>query len=115
MKTPVQVAFKGVQESDAVQAAAWKHVQELEHFYNRITSCRVVVEAPHHHQHKGMLYSVRVDLTVPGAEIVVNREHSQDHAHEDVYVAMRDAFLAARRQLEDHVRVMRGEIKGAPG
>jgi cold shock CspA family protein len=48
---------------------------------------------------------------VPGGEIVVNRNHPLDHAHEDVYVAMRDSFDAARRQLEDHVRHLRGAVK----
>jgi cold shock CspA family protein len=115
MKIPVQIAFRGIPESDAVQAAIWKHAAELEHFYNRITSCRVVIDSPHRHQHKGTLYSVRIDLTVPGAEIVVNREHHLDHAHEDVFVAIRDAFDAARRRLEDHVRVMRGQTKAHAG
>lgn len=115
MQTPVQVSFKGAQESDAVQAAAWRHAEELEHFFGRITSCRVVIESRHHHHRKGNLYTVRIDMTVPGSEIVINREHPLDHAHEDVYVAMRDAFRAARRRLEDHVRVMQGQVKAHAG
>jgi len=111
MQIPVTVAFEGVPESDAVQRAAWEHGAELEKFSDRITSCRVVVARPHHHGRQGALYSVRIDLTVPGEEIVVNREHRFDHAHEDVLVAMRDAFHAARRQLEDHVRRIGGLVK----
>jgi len=72
----------------------------------------VVVEMPQRHKHQGKLHSVRIDLTVPGAELVAN--HTQ---HEDVYVAIRDAFDAMSRQLEDYARKQRGEVKthAAPG
>ncbi|MBL0928060.1 MAG: ribosome-associated translation inhibitor RaiA [Phycisphaerales bacterium] len=115
MRIPVTIAFEGVPESDAVEQAVWKHAAGLERFFDRITSCRVTVARPQHHRHKGELYSVRVDLTVPGEEIVVSREHRFDHAHEDVYVALRDAFDAARRRLEDHARRVRGEVKKRAG
>ena len=71
----------------------------------------VVVEAPHRHSHKGKMYHVRIDLSLPGREIVVGREPEQNHAHEDVYVAIRDAFNAAVRRLEDQTRKMRGDVK----
>ena len=74
-------------------------------------SCRVVVEAPHVHHRKGNLYHVRIDLKVSGKELVATRGHGQDHAHEDVYVAIRDAFNEMQRQLEDHLRRQRGHIK----
>jgi len=108
---PVQIAFDGIEASEAVEAALREHARKLDRFYPRLMSCRVVVAAPHHHQHRGRLYSVRIDLTMPGAEIVVNREHPLDHAHEDAFVAIRDAFDAARRKLEDHARVQRAQIK----
>jgi len=111
MQVPVIIAFDGVPESDAVQQAARQHAAELEQFTDRITSCRVVIARPQHGSHQGDVYSVRIDLTVPREEIVVNRERRFDRSHEDVYVAMRDAFRAARRQLEDYVRRMRGEVK----
>ena len=61
-------------------------------------------------QNKGEAgFNVRVDIGVPGSEIVVNRDQ-----HEDVYVALRDAFDAARRQLEDHGRRLRRETKTHP-
>jgi cold shock CspA family protein len=69
------------------------------------------VAQPHRHHRRGRLYSVRVELVVPGGEIVVNRDHHLDHAHEDVYVALRDSFDSAQRRLEDHVRRMRGTEK----
>jgi cold shock CspA family protein len=112
MQVPVQVSFQNMPLSDDIEAAVWKHAEALERYCTRITSCRVVIDSPHRHHRKGQLYSVRIDLTVPpGGEIVVNREHRLDHAHEDVNVALRNAFHAARRQLEDHVRRFRGDVK----
>ena len=84
---------------------------KLERFYERIMGCRVVLEAVTRRHHQGNLYRVRIDLTVPGRELVVSREPGKDHAHEDVYVAIRDAFDAMRRQLEDYARKRRGEVK----
>ncbi len=74
-------------------------------------SCRVVVEQLHRHKHRGNLFNVRVDVTVPGTELVVDHEHRKDHAHEDAFVAARDAFDAVRRQLQDFVRRERGNVK----
>jgi cold shock CspA family protein len=71
----------------------------------------VAVETPHRHHHRGNLFHVRIDITVPGRELVVGRSPAAHHAHEDVYVAIRDAFRAAARQLEDHARLVRGEVK----
>jgi len=78
---------------------------KLEEFFKHIMSCRVVIEAPHKH-HQGKQFNVRIDIGVPGNEIVVNRDH-----HEDVYVALRDAFDAVKRQLEDYARIGHGDIK----
>jgi len=111
MQLPVQISFRGVAHSNAVEESIRERAGRLEQFYGRITSCRVMVETPHAHHHKGKLYHVRIDLTVPGAEMVVGRDPAAHHAHEDIYVAIRDAFDAARRQLEDHVRRARGDIK----
>jgi cold shock CspA family protein/ribosome-associated translation inhibitor RaiA len=111
MQTQPQVTFDDIPIDDRVRATAYDHIDELERAYGRITGCHVVIAQPHRHHQQGGLYSVSVDLVVPGGEIVVNREHPRDHAHEDVYVAMRDAFLAARRRLEDHARRIRGDTK----
>ncbi len=83
----------------------------LEQFFDHILRCRVVVEAPHRHHHRGKLYSVGIEISVPGKHLVVNHAGPSNHAHEDVYVAIRDAFKAATRQLEDHVRTVRGKVK----
>ncbi|MFN5755719.1 MAG: cold shock domain-containing protein [Planctomycetia bacterium] len=111
MQTAPQVSFDDIPLDEAVREAALRHIEGLESVYDRITGCHVVIAQPHRHKREGRLYSVRVDLVVPGREIVVNRNHPFDHAHEDVYVAMRDSFDAARRQLEDHIRHLRGAVK----
>ncbi|MDA0239709.1 MAG: HPF/RaiA family ribosome-associated protein [Proteobacteria bacterium] len=114
MELPVQISFKDVQHSDAVEARIREKVEGLEKYYDRITSCRVVVEAPHRSHTKGKLFHVRIDLTLPGEEIVVSRDPKDAHAHEDVYVAIRDAFEATRRQLKRHVRQIRERAKTPP-
>jgi len=111
MKLPLQVVFRDMGTSDAIEAAVRKRAEKLERFYEYIMSCRVVVEMHHRHHHQGNLYHVRVDLKVPGEEIVASREPAGHHAHEDVYVAIRDAFDAVLRRLEDYVRRRRGAVK----
>jgi cold shock CspA family protein len=107
----LQIAFRDMEPSVAVEAAVREHTAELDRFYDRIVSRRVVIEMPHRHHHQGRLYAVRIELGVPGREIVIGRAPTEHHAHEDVYVALRDAFGAAKRQLEDHVRRERGDTK----
>ncbi|MBK6312989.1 MAG: ribosome-associated translation inhibitor RaiA [Blastocatellia bacterium] len=111
MQQPIQISFRNVDPSEAVEANIRSKIDWLETFYDRIQSCRVVIEVPHRHRHQGRIYQVRLDLTVPGAEFVVNREAGLNGAHEDVYVAIRDAFDAARRRVEDYARRQRGETK----
>lgn len=111
MQTQAQVSFDDIPIDEAVRDAALEHIDRLENYSDRITGCHVVIAQPHRHHRDGRLYSVRVDLRVPGGEIVVNRDHHLDHAHEDVFVALRDSFAAARRRLEDHVRRQRGVEK----
>jgi cold shock CspA family protein/ribosome-associated translation inhibitor RaiA len=108
MQVPVEITFRGMDRSAAVEERIREKAAWLETFHERIMACRVVVEAPHRHHHKGHIYSVRVDVTVPGAELVASRAPDADHAHEDVYVAVRDAFDAAKRQLEAHSRKHQG-------
>ncbi len=112
MQIPLQITFRDMEPSEAVEARIREKAAKLEQYYDKIISCRVMVEAPHGHHHQGRLYQVRIDLSVPDGELVVNREHHhKDHSHEDVYVAIRDAFEAMKRQLQDHVRVRRGKTK----
>ena len=115
MRLPLQVTFRGMPPSEAIETNIREKAGKLDLFYNRIMGCRVVVEAPHRHHHKGKLYHVRIDMTVPGGELVANREPSNHGSYEDVYVAIRDAFDAARRQLQHYVQRQRNEVKTHEG
>lgn len=111
MAVPLRIVFKGMDPSPAVTARIEERVAKLGRLSGRATKCRVTVEAPHRRQLHGKLYVVHVDITVPGEELAVSHSHRNDHAHDDVYVAIRDAFDAAARRLQDHVRKKRGEVK----
>lgn len=111
MQEPLRIAFRNLEAPAAIEEEIRKRVDELEEFFNRIIACNVVVEEHHRHHRQGGLYHVRIDLVVPEREIVVRREPPEHHAHEDLHVAIRDAFDAAQRQLQDHAREMRGDIK----
>ncbi len=111
MKLPLQIVFRNLGPSEAIEAKVRERAEKLEKYYEHIMSCRVVVELLHHHHHQGNLYHVRVDLKVPDSELVASREPDLQHSHEDVYVAIRDAFDSVRRQLEDYTRRRRGQIK----
>jgi ribosomal subunit interface protein len=115
MQVPLQVTFRNVAGSPAIESAIREKAAKLEAFFDRITSVRVVVETPHRQHRQGKLFHVRVDVRVPGRELVVNREPAGHHAYEDVYVAIRDAFDAAKRQIEDYAREMRGTVKAHEG
>ena len=106
MKIPLQVTFRDMPPSEAVETRIREKADKLGRFYDRIIHCRVVIEMPQRHKHQGKLHCVRIDLSVPGAELVAN--HAQD---EDVYIALRDAFDAITRQMEDWARRQRGEVK----
>ena len=110
-----QIEFRHMAVSDAVSADIRRRVIHLERLFDRIVACRVVIEAPHRHQHQGRLFRVSVELDVPGRRIVVNRAGPHDQAHEDAHVAIRDAFAAAERQLQDHARLRRVEVKTHDG
>lgn len=109
MKIPMQITLRNVDQSDVLEEHIREKAKKLETFFEHIVSCRVVVEMPHNHKHQGNQFNIRIDIGVPGREIVVNRDR-----HEDPYVALRDAFDAARRQLDDYVHRLRRETKTHP-
>lgn len=111
MQTPLQVTFKEMAPSSAIEADIRQRADRLERFFDRITSCRVVVEAQNRSHREGRVYGCTINLTVPGHEIAIGHEGPKDHAHEDVHVAVRDAFAAASRRLQDHARRARGDVK----
>jgi cold shock CspA family protein len=104
MKLTPQVTFHGLDRSPALEAKALECARRLDRFADRIMGCRVDIEQTGRHRHQGRMYRVRIDLTVPGGEIVIGHDPGRDHRHEDAYVALHDAFEAARRRLEDRAR-----------
>lgn len=106
MQRPLQITFHEIPRSDALEAHIREKVEKLESFYPHMIGCRVTVGLEQKHKQQGKLHNVRIDTTVPGGEVVINRE-----THEDIYVALRDAFDAAKRKLEDYARRQRGDIK----
>jgi len=104
MQIPLQVTFRNLKRSPALEVEVRKHAERLDRFYDRIMSCRVVIEERHKHHHQGNHFHVSLDVTVPGGELVASREPDEHHAYTDVHVAVRDAFDSMRRQLEDYAR-----------
>jgi len=111
MQIPIQITFRNLKRSPALEAEVREHAERLDKFYDRITGCRVVIEERHKHHRRGNHFQVRVDVTVPGSELVANREPDEHHAYTDAHVAIRDAFDSMRRQLEDYARKQDGRVK----
>lgn len=111
MQIPLQITFRNMDPSPAVEAKIRAYAKRLERFDPDIVSCRVVVEMQSRHHHQGNLYHVSVDLKTPGVEVASGRGATPHQAHDDVYVAIRDAFDSLRRQLEDQTRRRRGDVK----
>jgi len=109
MKLPLQITSRNVSLSESAEQSIREKAAKLDQFYDQIMGCRVLVESPHRHQQHGNQYNVRLDITVPGSEIVIKREEN-----EDLYVAIRDAFDAARRKVKEHSAKLK-DVKGAEG
>lgn len=106
---PVQITFRHMESSPAVETRVRELTDHLGTFSDRIQSCRVVVDSPHRHHHQGKVFNVKVQLSLPGGDVVVDMERPDRDGHEDVYVVLRDAFDAARRQLQQRMSALRGE------
>ncbi len=115
MEHPVQLTFRGLEPSDALTKAVEDRAHELEQYFNKIQTCKVMVESTHRSHRQGNLYHVRVRLTVPGEELVVSRDPAEHAQNEDMYVAINDAFKETVRRLEDYVRRRRGRVKERVG
>lgn len=111
MRLPLQITFRHMEPSPALEARIRKLAARFDKISANIMRCHVIVEPPAHHQRQGFLYDFRIDITLPDEEIAIRHAHPAHHAHEDPYVALRDAFRAARRQLEDYERKRRGDVK----
>jgi ribosomal subunit interface protein len=106
-----EITFRNMNRTDWVEDEVRQKIEKLEQFHDRIERCHVVIEVPHRQHRKGEHYVVRIDLRVPGGEIVVNRDPTEHESYTDVRVAIRDAFSAAQRQLQDFRRRQQGQIK----
>jgi ribosomal subunit interface protein len=104
---PTQLTFHDLDPSDAIAEYTRKRAGKLTRFYDRITSCRVAIESPHRHHLHGRQFRVRIDIGVPGTELVIGRGLGERHPHDDVYAAIDDAFDDAQRVLADHARRLR--------
>jgi ribosome-associated translation inhibitor RaiA len=111
MKLNPQISYRDVRSTPALDRSIRQSVQRLTRYHQGIVACRIAVESPHRHQRKGRRFHVRIDMTVPGKELIVGRHPQQNPAHEDLSVALRDAFRAARRELQDHAQTRRQEVK----
>ncbi len=126
---PVQITFqKGMLPASAEQ---WirSEAAKLGTFYHRIMGCRVAVGSPHRHHQQGSPYHVRIDLTVPGGELVIKHEptlrtrarqlgeteirkqREVRAPHKHLRQAINHAFKAAGRRLQDYARCQRGDVK----
>jgi ribosomal subunit interface protein len=103
---PVQITTRDIPGSAALEAHIRSKSAKLRQFYDHLTSCRIVVEFEQKHKHKGKLYNIRIDVTVPGKEMVVTKK-----SDEDVYIAIREAFSALIRQLDNHSHKRHGRVK----
>jgi hypothetical protein len=108
---PVQITFRHMESSAAVETRIRELANHLGVFSDRIQGCRVVLDSPHRHQHQGKVFAVKLQLSVPGEDVVVDMERPQRDGHDDVYVVLRDAFDAAKRQLQARMASLRGEEK----
>jgi cold shock CspA family protein/ribosome-associated translation inhibitor RaiA len=111
MSLPLEIIFHNMDKSEAVESRIREKSEHLEKLGEGLSSCRVTIEAPHKSHRKGNIYQVRIQLDVPHGPIVVSHEPGDVHAHKNVYVAIRDAFHAAERQLKEHRQKLRGDVK----
>jgi len=100
MMSDTKVVFRGIEHSEAVEAAVQKRLDKLGRFCDEIQSLRVTLESPHNYHHKGKVYHVGVEAQIPNHDVVVTHEQHDKHSHEDIYVAIRDAFNAFERRLK---------------
>lgn len=107
---PARIHFLDMPRSEAVETKIQARAERLARFSEDILKCEVWLESPHRHHRQGDLYGIRIRLTVPNEEIDVNLQPKSD----DVFVAIREAFDAARRKVEDHERRQRGQVKAHP-
>ena len=108
---PLQITFRGINHSQAVEAAIRQRATRLERFSHQITRCHVIVDMPHQHRHRGNHYAIRIDVTTAAGEVFITRDPSLDDSHRDFQAVLRDAFDAAARHLESDAQRNTSEVK----
>ncbi len=112
MQVPLDISFENCEPSDAIRMEIEKHAKRLEKFHDRITSCKVAIIAPQTRHRKGELFKIDIRIAMPEhKDVIINKTHGDVREHEHVTVAIKDAFGAAQRQIEDAAREMRGQVK----
>lgn len=114
MDVPLEIAFHNMDVSESVEARVRERVAKLEKLYDRLVGCSVVIEAPHRQHRTGNIFRVRIFMSVPGDELVVDKEPNrakEKFADPDVYAVLGDAFDVAERRLKDFKAKQRGEVK----
>ena len=109
MQVPAKVTFHEIDHSEAVETRIRERIAKLDRVGGRLTRCDVTVDSIHHRTNKSPVFRVRIDMTVPGREIAISHDPKNSHQHEDVYMAIRDAFDAAERRLKDYNAKRRGD------
>ncbi|MDG2141661.1 MAG: HPF/RaiA family ribosome-associated protein [Gammaproteobacteria bacterium] len=100
MISDFQILFHKIDQSHALVQAVQKRINKLGRFCDQIMSGRVVLDSPHNYHLKGKVYSVSIEIHTAFKKVIVNQEQHNNHAHEDLYIAIRDAFDIAERQLK---------------
>lgn len=125
MTRPVRIRFRNMSPSPELEAEIRSRVSWLESFHPAIVGCQVVLEIPHHHRQHGRALHVRIEVSLPGEDVIVAHQPAldtttraisrkggtEDGGHKDAHVAIHEGFDAARRQLEDVARRQRGDVK----
>jgi ribosomal subunit interface protein len=109
-----KVVFRGIDHSQAVADAVQKRLEKLERYSDEIQSLKVTLDSPHNHHHKGKVYHVGVEAVIPNHDILVNHDQHDNHSHEDIYVAIRDAFNALERRIKSIYQKRRHQDRSMP-
>lgn len=112
MQFPPEIAFRGFEPDEWLKDTVRNEIEKLDEYFDRIVGCRVMVELPHQRREEGNPYHVRIELSVPGRNLVVSRSpKAREREHETQMTALDEAFGAMRRRLEDYARELRGDVK----
>jgi ribosomal subunit interface protein len=114
MISDTKVVFRNIDHSPAVEEAVYKRLEKLERYCDEIQSLRVILESPHNNHHKGKVFHVGVEAMVPNHDIVVTHDQHDKHSHEDIYIAIRDAFNAVERRLKAVYGKQRDRVTRSP-